>query len=375
MLKLSLYLLALLLLAGLVWTFRPGAATVGEPPVPEEWRGLEPLLGQRIRESLAEVESSPRSPQRWAQLAMLYHANDLVDLAGPCYEQSLALNDGDAQLWYLLGRLRSELGDVSGALQAVDEAAALDPKQSFVHWRRGFWLLRLGRLEEAETSFTVATERDPADPIGTIGLARIAEQRGAYSDAANILEQLLARHPQLPNTSYVRDRLGRAYQQLGRSSEAQPLLSQQPRKSLNWPDPWSDALYQHRWLQEWLILQAHGKIRARDPQAALQILEPLREFHPDDPTLLKMLGMAYFSSGEHDRAIAMLERVIEKQPQEFSAYLNLGFVYEQQGRWQEAVRCAGKAVELNPTSSAARSQLARVTARLQELPEGDRSPR
>ena len=88
-----------------------------------------------------------------------------------------------------------------------------------------------------------------------------------------------------------------------------------------------------------------------------------------------MLGMAYFSSGEHDRAIAMLERVIEKQPQEFSAYLNLGFVYEQQGRWQEAVSCAGKAVELNPTSSAARSQLARVTARLQELQKGDRTPR
>ncbi len=366
MFKASLTLLAALLLAGLVWTVWRDDAVLGDPPFPEGWRGMEPLVRQRIEERLAKVHQSPHSSESWAQLAMVYHANDLVDLAEPCYQQSLTLKRDDARLWYYLARLRSELGDVPGALSAAQTAAAEDPAQGFIHWRRGFWLLELGDLKAAEKSFTLATQQNPAVPIGRIGLARIAVERGADDQAANILEQILANHRPLPNASYVRNQLGRAYQRLGRHKEAQPLLSQQPLKSLSWPDPWSDALYQHRWLEEWLILRAHRLINARDHQSALKVLEPLREFHPNDPTLLKMLGMAYFSSGEHDRAIQLLKRVIDKHPQEFSAYLNLAYVYEQKGHWPEAVRYTKKAVELNPASSSARAQLQRVQVRLQK---------
>ena len=41
----------------------------------------------------------------------------------------------------------------SKALAASDRALNLDPAYAPTHWRRGYWLLDLGRIDQAEQSF------------------------------------------------------------------------------------------------------------------------------------------------------------------------------------------------------------------------------
>ena len=104
-------LLAISLLAGC----GEGSSTAtARPPVPEQWGGIEVLVREAIEEQLGRVEAAPEDAAAWGDLGRTYHANDLVDLAAPCYERSVAMDDADARIWLLLSRVRGELGDVQG---------------------------------------------------------------------------------------------------------------------------------------------------------------------------------------------------------------------------------------------------------------------
>ena len=80
-----------------------------EPPVMRDPSSVDPLVGQLIDQTLAEVRGNPRSGELRGRLAMVYHANGLHDLAGVTYEQALALNAKNARWWYHLARIRAEM--------------------------------------------------------------------------------------------------------------------------------------------------------------------------------------------------------------------------------------------------------------------------
>jgi tetratricopeptide (TPR) repeat protein len=332
--------------AGIVWS-RLARPAVIEPPVPERWTGLDRLVRELVETRLSAVRETPRSHEAWRNLAFAYHANDLVDLTAPCYEQTLALDDRDAQAWYLLGRTRSELGDVAGAVEAARRAADLGQSPGFVQWRMGFWLLELGRLDEAEAAFDHAVQLAPLDPIGRIGLARVASQRGEPVRVVELLHPL-ASSSTTPNLVYVRHLLGTAYQRLGDPARAEPLLARQAVPSLSWSDPWSDELYRDRRLASWIIVQANQKIGAGAPDDAIRHLQQLLPELADDPTLLKMMGKACFAAGDIGRAIQQLERVIELYPDDFPAHLNLAFAFEQTGDVDRALALLDRADTLRP---------------------------
>jgi len=336
-----------------------------EIPAPEAWDGFEPLVRETIEQALAEVREFDDSAAAWGRLAMTYHANNVIDLAGPCYERALELNDQDALKWYLLGRVQAEVGDLEAGLAALERARELKSDVDFVHWRRGTWLIDLGRLPEAQAAFQRALELEPRGYAARVGLARIAQLEGRPHETVTLLSPLVADDPQLPNRAYVQDLLGRALREVGREEEAQVLLASEATASLNWPDAWTERMFEQRVVSDWLIQRAHALVVGRDPKRALALVEPLREHHADDPVLNKMLGMAYFSLGEREEATRMLERVIAARPDDFSAYLNLGFVYEQSQAFEDAERFSQRAVELNPESVEARMQLARCLVGLE----------
>ena len=80
---------------------------------------------------------------------MVYHANDVIDLAGPCYERALAGNERDALRWYLLALVQTELGEVDAAIASLTHCEQLAPE-----------LIGVGLIREDGIGFPRARQRD-----------------------------------------------------------------------------------------------------------------------------------------------------------------------------------------------------------------------
>lgn len=335
-------------------------------PRPESFEGMQPLVRVAVEEALDFVESNA-TPAAWTILAETYHANDYVDLALPAYDTTIEAigRDGEPhpRLYYLRARTNAELGNVDAALADIDRALRRAGDVSHVHWRGGFWLVEAGRLDEAEAAFDRALECDPEDPIPWVGRARIAMERGDAARAAGILEQLLDGGAAIPNAAYVRDLLGRAYQRLGRSEEAEPLLATAALGSLAWPDDWSNQMYTRRRTERWLLSQAETAIVGGDPSAALLILADLAPHAPDDPDLLKLRALAHFAAGQTPTAIALLERAAELSPDDPAIFLNLAHCHESIGAYGQALPRSARAAELAPDDPAVTTQHGRLLLR------------
>lgn len=63
-------------------------------------------------------------------------------------ERATSLREGQADLWIELGNTREELGDMEGALSALDRAVRAAPYYAQTHWQRGNLLLRMDRYDQ-----------------------------------------------------------------------------------------------------------------------------------------------------------------------------------------------------------------------------------
>ncbi|MGN9786572.1 metallophosphoesterase [Nonomuraea sp. ZG12] len=82
-----------------------------------------------------------------------------------------------------LGYRLAEAGDYATAVHALDAAFPMAAQDYEVHRQRGFYLRKLGRLEEAEAALTRANELNPSDPetLGMLGGALKRQRR--YAEA------------------------------------------------------------------------------------------------------------------------------------------------------------------------------------------------
>ncbi len=291
---------------------------------------------------------------------MVYHANGLVHLAAPCYRQAIALDSSNARWWYRLALATADLGEIEAAISAMEEAIERQGDYAPAHWRRGDWLLRLGRAEEAELSFRRATQVDPDDTAAWTGLARALLARGAYAEAADLLEvNVLARRPTF---GYARRLLATAYQHLGRTDEARLELARSRGSRPLKHDPWEDEIESFAAGYGPIIQRAGKLIEREQPGQALELLAQLRSKHATNPGLLNTFAEAYFAMGQPSRALEDLRIAARGHPKHFPTRINLSVAHEQLNQAPLALKYADEAIALNPKSGPAYLQKARLLA-------------
>ena len=119
------------------------------------------------------VELDPNFALAWARLAILgsfLYFNDIelntytADSVKQAADRAMALAPDAGESWIAQGAYRYRiLRDFNAALAAYDEAQKRLPNSALVYEYRGFVLRRLGRWQEAETSYKKAMELDPRD--------------------------------------------------------------------------------------------------------------------------------------------------------------------------------------------------------------------
>jgi tetratricopeptide (TPR) repeat protein len=198
------------------------------PPSPEtlEDRQLERILLQVQRGGLADLDKllleevqleHPQSPailevltrewMRTYQLGEAQHALEVWRQLRPRDPEPLVRHG-----WVAEHRLRK--------LEAVDDyrqALALDPDRDPVRQRLAEILLDLKLGGEAAGQYEHLARKWPEDPAVLLGLARCRFQQARLDEAEQLLDDLLARHPELPAALGERGRLALARGQTERA--------------------------------------------------------------------------------------------------------------------------------------------------------------
>jgi predicted Zn-dependent protease with MMP-like domain len=103
-----------------------------------------------------------------------------------------------AELELLRAHAQAHLGDATGALRTLDEAAKLDPSNPDVPAERGAVLVELLRFEEAEADVRAAVTAEPEHPRALQLLAFVLDYTGRRDEAAEQFRRAAAVDPELP---------------------------------------------------------------------------------------------------------------------------------------------------------------------------------
>ena len=347
-----------------------GLAACGPLPaiVPDPGAELPAELRGAIERELAGVRAAPADARARATLGLVYAANHMWSEARRCYEQAAAL-DASEPLWpYHAGLARLHGGDPGAALAQLERAARCFGEFAPLWYRLGDLLMENGDLEAAEARMRHVVDLAPRAPEGHAALGAIALERGDAGAARAACERALALDPTYRPARYV---LGLALARLGLSQEAeQALAGGVDARKRHLPDAWSELAPFRAVLLETRLEAAVEWMEAGRLGDALKLLAETLALHPDDARVQVNLGVAHARAGNTSEATRWLERVAAAGSREAVVFLNLAECYLALQRAEEALSAADRALAIDAELGAAHLARGEALVSLGRVNEG-----
>jgi predicted Zn-dependent protease len=240
---------------------------------------------------------------------MTLQANEAPAPAVEAYGEVLRLQPENDVARYLSSHALRNSGDLGAA--SVQLASCFD---SGIQYSPAFrtaaaWALEDGDLDRALRMATEASKRWPDAPGIRAVKARVELASGDYAAA---VETLSTGVETLESGDYEEYLSARAKQiTLGEGPAVEPVAEP------NWPDPWLEELRRYRGGTAASLRDAQAALAAGEPLQAIEILEPVRRWEPDDPRVPQLLGVAYREAGNPEESLAILEEALGRQPEVF----------------------------------------------------------
>lgn len=317
-------------------------------------------------------------PLVWSSLDALQRAVGRWDVAIREYEATLSLAPRTADLHVVLGTIYIERGRVADALEELAAASRLAPRRADIHALQGLLHAATNRPAAALPSFLKAAALDPDDPAAMYGAAQQLMKLGDRQEATKALQRFAAQRrashtvPAFRHVDLLQDAPaafpvfapaiyagGFALLKQGRYGEALAHFREAARAD---PLCRGDAC----------VAPASGTSIARDTARlsaglrrgelppVLSELQALASRAPDDPDIVRLLGVAYWADEQYDRSIAAFRAVIDRSPRDERAHVALASSLIAAGRAAEAERALEDAVSAVPDSGQAHYDLGRV---------------
>ncbi|MDE0190913.1 MAG: tetratricopeptide repeat protein [Gammaproteobacteria bacterium] len=325
---------------------------VGPPPTPE--------LGDAdddLRESLADLRASvlalPEHGEMRGRLAMAYDINEFEQAAVATYEQAGMLDPQRFAWPYFRALLLAKMNDYPGALEAMDQAIAIDTAYVPTWMWRGEWLRELGRYDEANEAYLRA-ETLGAESVATPGRAQILLDQGQAGEAVELLEPMIDEDPH----PHLYRMVGQAYRALGRQDDARIAMARGRQATpIRWYDPRVAERSDYIFGYSGRLRYAQDLIRSGSVPEALKVIDSIRTVRPEDPSFVGTLAWAYTEAGRVDEAVDILRAALEKHPDYYRFHRHLAQAYKKKGNRERLRHHLEQAVAANPTDAWAHEQL------------------
>lgn len=249
-----------------------------------------------------EAAAQPDNPRAVGALASTLHAWELWDAAHQAYERAQHLDPRAFEWWYLDAVVLQRLARQADAATRLREALAISPGYLPARVKLADALLETGMIEESRSLFAALVKEPATEPIGEVGLGRIAAAQGHHDAAVVHLQRAIALFPELGAAHYA---LALSHRALGRSDASRRALALHERYGARWPAV-EDAVL--------------GRV------ASLR----------DDPRALVQRGMKLADGGDLAGAIAAHEAALTREPSLAQAHGNLVVLYGRARDWAQA---------------------------------------
>jgi protein O-GlcNAc transferase len=224
------------------------------------------------------------------------------------------------------------------AYSVANAATRQRPDSPEAHNELGSVQLRLGRLEEAATSFQQAIQLRPQYPEALNNLATVLRQQGKTEEALPILHQAILARPQFPEALF---NFGNALHSLRRYRHAatafQRVIALLPSSAEAWGN-YSTALLAMDQVDE-----------------AIAAARKAVEFKPDDAMAYYNLGVMLKRANRREEAEDAYRRCVALDPGFGVAFGDLAICVADLGRIEEAMGLYRKAMTLTDASWVAES--------------------
>ncbi len=288
-------------------------------------------------------------------MGMILMASWFTEAAEPCLREAAALAPDDVRWPYYLAQLHRDRGALEEAAGFFDEVLRIRPEDPTTLFWLGDIRLEQGRPGDAEALFAAALALFPGSLSARYGLAQTALLAEDYRRAADLLEEILQRDPNIGAVHYP---LGMAYRGLGDDAKAEEHLRLRENAEIRPADPLMEALDS---LLDTASTYESGGLAALDREEWPAAIEQFRqglELDPDDPGLRHRLATALFMTGDLDGAMAEFQRVVRTTPDYYPSHYSIGVLLQETGRHAEAVERFRTALRHRPGDDAARLRMA-----------------
>jgi TolB-like protein/class 3 adenylate cyclase/Tfp pilus assembly protein PilF len=300
------------------------------------------------------VELDPNFALAWARMAILrsflnFNAIDLntytADSVKQAADRAMALAPDAGESWIAQGSYRYRiLRDFNSALAAYDEAQKRLPNNALVYEYRGLVLRRLGRWQEAETSYKRAIELDPLDIqlLNTVGNEFYLYLR-RFDDALASIDRALQVAPEAAGGHANK---AQVLQAAGRIDEARQELALVPDNVL---DDWVVA---SRMIQA--MYERHFNDAINIVERKINSLAPNQPLDSFAKAFLVLSGQCHEWLGQHEPARQAFERAVREikptadtvvRPDANGTLSTLAQAYAGLGEKEKALQQAAQAVK------------------------------
>jgi tetratricopeptide (TPR) repeat protein len=282
------------------------------------------------------------TPETWRlrmQSASAAHQRGELDTAERGYREVLAAAPDQPDAVHFLGLLLHQRGHSAEALDLLQRALPLSPRNHLFRGNLASVLQQLGREQEAERHFLEALSLNPGYAAGHLNLGMLYAGRGDYPRALARFDAALKLEPASFAAWFSR---GEALQQLARRAEAVEAYRRAAAAASQDPDLQlvvGSALREAGEIEE--ALRCHERAVALAPQYA-----------PAESSLGNLLGM----QGDLKAAEAHHRRALQLKPDYAGAYYNLADVKKltpEDPAWDPLMQLAQRAASLPPQEALA----------------------
>jgi tetratricopeptide (TPR) repeat protein len=281
------------------------------------------------------LPSVPQSFEVHELLGLVYAAQSQDSKANEHLEKAVRLNPNSAEARTNLAANLSRLGKLGPAEEQFRKAAQLEPENFDANHNLGEVYVRAGKIAEATPFLEKAQRIDPSSYDNGYDLSLAYLLTGNTRDARELIHALL----QQKNTAELHNLLAEVEEKDGNfvtaANEFEIAAHMDPSES-NLFD-WASELLVHRTLEP-----------------SIEIFRQATERYPQSSRLAIGLGMALYSLGKYDDAVASLLHAADLSPADPRIYPFLSRAYDSSpGQADEVIKRFRRFADLQPRNGRA----------------------
>ncbi len=271
------------------------------------------------------------------------------------YQEALLLNPDYADAWIALAECAYEMDEYSRALSCLETASKYYKYNLKIQHLKGFCLIGLGDVKNAQQVFDNILKRYPNDVESLYGIAQLQALEGRISSAEKYYNEALSRDA---NSKKALLSLALISLKLGKNEQAEKFINQAIAFHNDNPEVYYYASY--ICVQKGDLNKAEGFVRTS------------LKLNPKYDKANALLAYILYSKGEYEQVVEICDyRISQNRNNSDAWYLKSCAVYKL-GAIEQAIKSLETVIKINPQDEIARYFLEQLVCKFLEIEDSRR---